>query len=100
MISVVRVTERPLPAPPDDALRVRALDEINGGEMSHDELDARGLTPDAAQRVLALAAALDADPAGALSFSQLSAIAAEAGISSMAMEQVSAVARMTGALAL
>ena len=56
--------------------------------MADDKLGARGvLAPDAAQRVLTRAAALDVDPAGALSFSQLSAIAAEAGISSMAMEQ-------------
>ncbi len=56
--------------------------------MADDRLGASDvLAPDVAKRVLTRAAALDVQPTGALTFSQLSAIAAEAGISSMAMEE-------------
>ena len=55
--------------------------------MSEDHLyGERALTPDVAQRLLARAAELDAEPAGALSVLQLSEIAVEAGISPAAME--------------
>ena len=55
--------------------------------MPEDQLyGERAITPDVAQRLLARAAALDAEPAGALSVLQLSAIAVEAGISPAAME--------------
>jgi hypothetical protein len=46
----------------------------------------RALTPDVAQRLLARAAELDASPTGALSVLQLSEIAAEVGISPVAMQ--------------
>ena len=72
-------------APKQNAIRL-AVNHLDGGRMSGDYLrNERTLTPAVAQRLLARAAELDAGPTGALSVLQLSEIAAEAGISSVAM---------------